>query len=159
MLKIDITGQRFGRLVVIEDAGRTKVGRVIWFCRCDCGGRTTVEGVLLRNGNTKSCGCGQSPFIHGHSRRGMWSPTYFSWQKMLQRCNNPNSDRYKYYGARGIIVCERWLHSFENFLADMGERPPKRSIDRINNNGNYEPGNCRWATQSEQVRNSRRHKL
>ena len=158
--KIDITGQRFGRLVAIRDDGRTETGRVVWLCRCDCGIEKRIDGVLLRRSKNgyKSCGCKQSPLRHGHSRRGHKSPTFTSWQTMRNRCNNPDSDHFKWYGARGITICARW-DEFENFLADMGERPAKRSIDRIDNNGNYEPGNCRWATQAEQLKNRRARRL
>ena len=97
-------------------------------------------------------------YKHGHSpRNGKISPTYCSWAGMKERCQNPNSNRYEYYGARGIKICDRW-QNFSNFLEDMGERPPGKTLDRINNNGNYEPGNCRWATQKEQIQNRRDRK-
>lgn len=97
-------------------------------------------------------------YKHGHSpRNGKMSPTYHSWASMKDRCQNPNSNRYEYYGARGIKVCDRW-QDFSNFLEDMGERPPGKTLDRVDNNGNYEPGNCRWATQKEQIQNRRDRK-
>lgn len=148
----NLRGQRFGRLVVLELHGQGHNAR--WLCKCDCGKIAGLIGAKLRSGRVKSCGCAQHNGKHGHARKNCESPTYISWTRMLSRCHDPNLDNYKHYGGRGITVCERWL-SFENFLADMGERPANRSIDRINNDGNYEPGNCRWATSAEQHSNKR----
>lgn len=158
MGKPDLTGARFGELVVLgvcgERGGRLKA-------QCSCGTIGEWRRTVLVSGNTKSCGCRKfSGFKrtqprHGHSRadNGRASPEYSCWRSMIKRCA-PGSRFFSRYGARGISVCARWRDSFENFLADMGLRPsPKHSIDRINNDGNYEPGNCRWATAELQQRN------
>jgi hypothetical protein len=162
MQRIDLTGQRFGRLTVVEHAGIDKWVQMIWRCICDCGGSSVVPGGILRRGHTKSCGCRQISGLdpnasrkHGHGTRGRLSPTYISWQAMLQRCRDPNSSNWKYYGGRGISVCKRWL-DFKAFLADVGTRPVGTSIDRIDADGNYEPGNVRWADAMTQRRNRRR---
>ena len=149
---IDMTGQRFGRLVVIERSGSSKYGRAQWLVQCDCGQMVVTEGASMRSGNSLSCGCAfeESKYIHGHYE----TPTYKSWANMKNRCQNPNNSRYADYGGRGISVCERW-QTFSNFLADMGERLPGTSIDRIDVDGNYEPSNCRWADASTQRRNQR----
>ena len=166
----DIAGQRFGRLVVLR-LSHLDVG-AHWDCRCDCGTETNVSRRDLRNGNTKSCGClnrdqtisrNIQKTTHGHTRgkrgRQLWSRAYACWTAMKARCTYPRHPAFKNYGGRGITVCERWLNSFENFLADMGEPPPGMSIDRIDNDGPYAPGNCRWATWSEQQLNKRSHRL
>lgn len=155
----DLTGSKFHRLTVIERVAQDGKGPVKWLCRCNCGKEIVVESYQLTTGGTKSCGCLRvENFVGMSTKHGMRkAPEYNSWDAMIQRCCNPNTKRYHYYGGRGITVCERWRNSFENFYADMGPKPtPKHSIDRINNDGNYEPGNCRWATQSEQNFNTRR---
>jgi hypothetical protein len=155
---IDITGLKFGRLTVLKiSPKRSKHGQVLWCCRCDCGNKLTTWGMSLKNGKGQSCGClrlgVQNNLTHGHTIGGP-SATYRCWLGMFTRCYNKNGSAYKYYGARGIRVCKRW-HIFENFLADMGERPPNLSLDRRNNDGPYSPANCRWATLSQQRRNRR----
>ena len=123
-----------------------------WVCKCDCGNRVELTDRVILGGKTKSCGCDHHWKTHGQSD----TVEYQTWRSMLKRCENPKYHNYRLYGGRGVKVCERW-HQFENFFADMGPRPSdKHSIDRINNDGNYEPGNCRWATWSEQRLNQRR---
>lgn len=167
--------RRFGRVVVLAEAEpqRDPNGRVrrAFQIRCDCGEIIVAEGYALRSGNTQSCGCLQRETvralstIHGDAARKRLSPSYVSYCGMLQRCRDPNHERYGDYGGRGITVCSRWLvgedglGGYECFKADMGPRPSRRySIERRNNDGAYEPGNCFWATSSEQQRN-KRHKF
>lgn len=144
-------GERFGRLVAVRD--ESVVGRHLWRFRCDCGSEIVRLAALVRSPTRglRSCGCAK------RTRDGATRvPEFRIWTGMLRRCTHPHESGYKNYGGRGISVCERWL-SFENFLADMGRRPSrKHSIDRINNDGHYEPGNCRWATQKVQANNQRR---
>jgi len=156
---IDLTGQVFGELLVMDIFKRDRYG-IYWSCECSCGKFTIVRGSHLRQGKTGSCGCKQGnhlPVIkHGHAmgRDKKASPEYYTWLAMMARCRNPKTKHYRLYGGRGITVCERWL-KFENFLLDMGLRPSdKYSLDRYpNKDGNYEPGNCRWATIFEQNSN------
>lgn len=149
---INLVGQRFGRLIVLESTGERNRGCVVWNCLCNCGVTKLVASIYLTRGDVKSCGC----MRHGHaaSRDRRPSPEYCSWRSMLARCRDSKHSSFKYYGGRGITVCERW-DSFENFLADMGPRPPDCSLDRIDPNGNYEPKNCRWATPAQQTANQR----
>jgi len=154
---IDKIGLRFGKLVVLEDTGRrTKSSQnVFWLCQCDCGNLTEVPSGSLSSGNSKSCGCANKRnFQHGYSRRKNKNPTYTTWYGMKSRCSNPNDHSYKYYGGRGIAVCERWMN-FENFLIDMGERPQGMTLDRNDNEGNYIQSNCKWSTPKEQANNRR----
>ena len=155
---LDRTGQRFGRLVVIERAPHHR--RMLWRCRCDCGQEIVTRGEALKDGTTRSCGClyielARSRFLkHGHTSKGHTSATYRCWSDMMSRCTNSHNPSYKDYGGRGIAVCERWL-SFPNFLADMGEKPAGLSIDRVNNELGYFPENCGWTTPAEQALNRR----
>lgn len=148
----DLTGQRFGSWLVLEKVLNELTRRWFHKCQCDCGTVRIIKTRDLRSGQSSRCDRCRAT-THGLSNTN----TYRIWQGMIYRCKNPNYKNYKYYGGRGITVCERW-HKFENFFQDMGERPKGLSIDRINNNGNYEPGNCRWATVKEQTSNQRRPK-
>jgi hypothetical protein len=151
---IDLTGIRFHRLVAVKAVVVAGVRR--WVCKCDCGNESTVRTAALRNGNTGSCGCWKREVLpaattkHGLSTH----PLYATWKGMRNRCNNPRAPRYKDYGGRGIAVCKRW-DKFQNFLADMGERPPGTTLDRKNNDRGYSKRNCRWATPAEQSSNKR----
>lgn len=155
-MMINLIGQRFGRLVVLEIVDKNKWGNCRWLCLCDCGQKIIGQSGNLRSGHTGSCGC--SHIKHGHNKRRKKSDTYRSWSSIIQRCTNINCAEYKHYGDRRIIVCKRWL-KFKNFLEDMGKRPVGKSIDRINNSGGYCKDNCRWATQKQQMENTRRNNL
>ncbi len=170
---IDLTGQRFVRLLVLErvSKGSYKTSNSMWKCVCDCGHFRTVSSSNLKSGKAKSCGCLRaemtSKMARGNkfkkSKHGLsGSRIYNSWSSMISRCKHQSSGSYKDYGGRGILVCDRWSdhkNGFQNFLSDMGERPEGMTLDRINNDGNYEPENCRWATPKEQISNRRAYKI
>lgn len=149
---VDLSGQVFGKLTVVARAGGGGKGKAAsWTCRCECGQTTVASRSNLRNGRTASCGCAEGGRTHGRTA----SREYSSWRGMKNRCLNPNTTGYENWGGRGITVDPRWAASFEAFFKDMGERPAGHSLDRINPDGNYEPGNCRWATRHTQRVNRR----
>lgn len=161
-----LIGERFGRLIVISELEQRGFQRMLE-CKCDCGTVISVymSNLVKRNGHTKSCGCLKIEIAtnrltkHGHVSNGKWSGEYHSWAHMVSRCTNPNVPAYKDYGGRGIIICDQWMgvNGFTTFLNDMGNKPSKdHSLDRYpDNNGNYEPSNCRWATEPQQQSNKR----
>jgi hypothetical protein len=156
----DLTGRSFGRLRAderdfVKEASSIK-RQSWWKCTCECGEKKTIRASFLIGGHALSCGCGRTK--HGHSKKGNISVEYKTWDSMLRRCFNSSDVSYKNYGGRGITVCERWKR-FINFYEDMGDKPKGMSLDRVNNNGNYEPSNCRWSTRSQQNRNMRTTKL
>src|SRR6516162_999318 len=159
---IDLTGKRFGRLLVLARADN-RGRRTMWRCRCVDGEERIIDGNHLRRGYTRSCGCfnreqaAARAFKHGHARVGQHSRAYRGWRYLLQRCRDPRNPNYGGREPTPVTVCERWL-TFVNYYADTGDPPPGKTLDRIDPWGNYEPGNWKWSTQSEQVRNQRRHK-
>ena len=156
----DLTGQRFGDLLVLNRLSDPPRRQVFWECLCVCGNKSVVISANLWNGTTKSCGCKRRLLSSLRSKtHGMTSsPTYRVWSGMKTRCLNSKSTNYNLYGGRGIKICDRWM-TFENFLSDMGTRPANMTLDRINVDGNYEPSNCRWASPQEQSKNKRASKL
>lgn len=170
---IDLTSQRFGKLTVIKYAGRRKCGnqfKILWLCKCDCGNEKEIPSSDLRNGHSTSCGCLHRKMIgdlnRKHNLANKCGRIYQVWKSIKYRCNNPNNKSFKNYGGRGIKVCDEWQNNFllfYNWAIDNGYKEEKLSnglnrltIDRIDNDGNYEPNNCRWVTNLENARNKKR---
>jgi hypothetical protein len=158
-------GRRYSHLVVVSEAGKNAHHDRLVACQCDCGTAKTLRLSDLHRGQVTSCGCrrveaakamGLANATHGYARGSQRTPEYRTWRAMLDRCLNQKSTSFPRYGGRGISVCRRWAESFESFLVDVGPRPEGTSLDRINNDGNYESGNVRWASAKEQANNRRR---
>lgn len=157
MRKLDLTGEKYGRLTALSRA-ESRGRRTVWNFLCDCGAIKAIGIEAVRAGLTRSCGCFRDESLatrsitHGHSVGRRMSRELKAYGHARSRCTNPNDEKYPQYGGRGISMCSAWLNNAAQFISDMGPCPPKHSIDRVNPNGNYEPGNCRWATSHQQAR-------
>lgn len=165
MKVLELVGKRYGRLLVLRKGDNSPSGKSRWYCKCDCGSdECLITGGNLQSGTSTSCGCLRKErataanVTHGHTRGRKISPTYNTWRGMISRCQNANDKSYDYYGGRGVTVCDRW-QSFEAFFEDMGERPALHEIDRKDNDGPYELGNCHWVTHSQNGRNRRTNRV
>jgi len=167
----DLAGMKFGRLTVVGHVPSQDPRHHYFSCTCDCGGAKVARADHLESGRSRSCGClrsekaaeagkgfGERRKTHGHATGFDTTPTYRTWQSMKARCLDKNHGHFKNYGGRGIKVCDAWM-DFPAFLSDMGERPKGKTIERTDNSGNYEPGNCVWATTKQQSRNKRTNRI